>query len=96
MYTVYESKLNRKDGEPIIERTVNREDAKNFSFAAEGDKEQIAYSKSCTFRNRSDAEKQNEILATMGRTAAVEFAKTIENREAKKGPKKMTACAGTR
>ena len=96
MYTVYESKLNRKDGEPIIERTVNREDAKTFSFEAEGGKEKIAFSKNCTFRNRSDAEKQNEILETMGRSAAVEFANKIQDREPKQGSKKMTECAGTR
>jgi hypothetical protein len=96
MYTVYESKLNRNDGEPIIDRTVNREDAKNFLFGAEDAKEQTAYSKCCTFRDRSDAEKQNEILATVGRSAAIEFAKRIQNRESKKSSKQMTASAGAR
>ncbi len=80
MYTVYESKLNRKDGEPVIERMVQREDERSF-WAGADRAEPTGYNKTCTFRNRADAEKQNELLAAKGRKAALEFAKMIQERD---------------
>ena len=82
MFPVYESKLNRATGEPIITRMVQREDEMNYISEPDGT-EQTSFSKSSTFRNRADAEKQNEILATKGRKAAVEFAKAIQERDSK-------------
>jgi hypothetical protein len=86
MFTVYESRLNRDGGEPVITRMACREDATNFWIGGEGT-EQTSYSKTSTFRNQADAEKQNEILAARGRKAALEFAKAIQNREAKTASK---------
>jgi hypothetical protein len=92
MFTVYESKLNRDGGEPIVTRMVQREDETNFW--AEGDgTEQASYSKTSTFRNQTDAEKQNAILESKGRKAALEFAKTIQQREIKQRDTKSTAKA---
>ncbi|HEY2149141.1 MAG TPA: hypothetical protein VGH32_14470 [Pirellulales bacterium] len=92
MFTVYESKLNRDVGEPIVTRMVQREDETNFW--AEGDgTEQGSYSKTSTFRNQADAEKQNAILVSKGRKAALEFAKTIQQRETKQRDAKSTAKA---
>jgi hypothetical protein len=82
MFPVYESKLNRTTGEPIITRMVQREDETNY-FSEPAGAEQNRFSKSSTFRTRADAEKQNEILATKGRKAAIAFAKAIQERESK-------------
>ena len=82
MFPVYESKLNRATGEPIITRMVQREDETNYFSEPDG-AEQNRFSKSSTFRTRADAEKQNEILATKGRKAAMAFAKGIQERESK-------------
>jgi hypothetical protein len=88
MFTVFESKLNRKGGEPVISRTVYREDETSFIIEGDGT-EQTSFSKSSTFRDRADADKQNEILAAKGRKAAIEFAKTIQDREANTASKEM-------
>ncbi len=82
MYTVYESKFNRDNGEPVIERMVQREDERRFWVGEDG-AEPTGYSKTSTFRNRADAEKQNEVLAAKGRKAAIEFAKAVQERESK-------------
>jgi hypothetical protein len=82
MFPVYESKLNRTTGEPIITRMVQREDETNYVSEPDG-AEQTCFSKSSTFRNRADAEKQNEVLASKGRNAAIAFAKAIQERESK-------------
>ena len=82
MYTVYESKLNRENGEPVIERMVQREDERSFWGGADR-AEPTGYRKTSTFRNRADAEKQNELLAAKGRKAALEFAKAVQERDSK-------------
>jgi len=94
MFTVYESKLNRDGGEPIMTRMVQREDETNFW--AEGDgTERSSYSKNSTFRNRADAEKQNTILESKGPQAAIEFAKSIQQREIKQGDTKQRKAKST-
>jgi hypothetical protein len=86
MFTVYESKLNRNSGEAIITRMVIREDEMCFWSEPIG-AEPTSYDKSNTFRNRADAEKANELLATKGQKAALEFAEAIRKRESKKASK---------